>query len=300
MERIQGMLKFGLNWPTELAAQGAIVTFFERQLSKGYTLIRNMTLGESGIMIPIILLGPTGILVIQVTHLKGRYQAKGDSWNVESGNDYKPAPVNLIKRTLQMARALKLHIERQGVTLPVDVDAVIVAGDPGLQIESERPAIKVMMIDGIKPFVAGLATARPTMSVEAAFELTERILNPRPPKKASAAPAPEPEAPNAWEQAQPQGVSRARAIFDSSQEAKPFNPADFNFDMVDEAPAEVPVEPGSSSSPRPQPRARQKKQLILGMTLPQLAVIVALGLCLLAILVVAIIFMMGYVPSISF
>lgn len=44
-QRFQGMLKFGFNWPTELEAQKAIVTFFDRQLEKGYTLIRNMTLG---------------------------------------------------------------------------------------------------------------------------------------------------------------------------------------------------------------------------------------------------------------
>ena len=61
IQRFQGMLKFGVNWPTELEAQKAIITFFDRQLEKGYTLIRNMTLGSSGITVPLILLGPTGI-----------------------------------------------------------------------------------------------------------------------------------------------------------------------------------------------------------------------------------------------
>ena len=189
VERIQGMLKFGFNWPNELAAQGVIIAFFERQLGKGYTLIRNLTLGESGIMIPIVLLGPTGIQVIQVTYLRGRYQAKGDSWNIESGNDYKPAPINLIQRTSRMARALQAYIERQGVKIPVEIDAVLIAGDAGLHIESERPAIKVMMIDGIKPFVSGLSTAPPVMSPEAVFDMTEHVLNPRPPKKEPVAPA---------------------------------------------------------------------------------------------------------------
>src|SRR5262245_34584166 len=96
MQRIQGMLQFGFSWPRELEAQNAITKFFDRQLEKGYTMIRNMTLGQSGIMIPMIVLGPTGIYVIEVTHLRGRYEAKGESWNVESGDQYKPAPVNLI------------------------------------------------------------------------------------------------------------------------------------------------------------------------------------------------------------
>ena len=47
MQRVQGMLKYGFNWPTELEAQKAIITFFDRNLEKGYTLIRNITLGSS-------------------------------------------------------------------------------------------------------------------------------------------------------------------------------------------------------------------------------------------------------------
>lgn len=306
VERIQGMLKFGFNWPNELAAQGVIVTFFERQLAKGYTLIRNMTLGQSGIMIPIILLGPTGIQVIQVTYLKGRYQAKGESWNIESGNDYKPAPINLIQRTSHMARALQKYIERQGVKVPVNIEPVLVAGDPGLHIESERPAIKVMMIDGIKPFVSGLATARPVMTPEIAYDLTEHILNPRPPKKeqpAAPPPAPEPEPPALWEQqwgaqSQQPEDSRARAIFDASQEAKPFNPSDFDFAMTDEAETMSPPVSRETSPAQPLPRPKQKGQHILGMTVPQLAIIAALGLCLICILVAAFAYLMGYIPNI--
>jgi hypothetical protein len=93
-QRIQGMLRFGFNWPTELETQKAIVTFFDRQLEKGYTLIRNITLGASGITVPLILLGPTGIYVIHVTYLRGRYEARGNTWNEESGNGYKPAAAN--------------------------------------------------------------------------------------------------------------------------------------------------------------------------------------------------------------
>ena len=295
VERVQGMLKFGFNWPNELAAQSVIITFFEKQLGKGYTLIRNLTLGESGIMIPMVLLGPTGIQVIQVTYLRGRYQAKGDSWNIESGNDYKPAPINLIQRTSRMARALQAFIERQGVRIPVEVDAVLIAGDPGLHIESERPAIKVMMIDGIKPFVSGLSTARPVMSPEAVFDMTEHILNPRPPKKERVAPA----APGEPEQPQQQEVSRARAIFDASEEAKPFNPADFDFAMTDDIEPEQAI-PRETSPATPLPRPRQKSNRILGMTIPQLAVIAVLGLCLICILAAALAIAMGYIPNIQF
>lgn len=284
-QRLQGISQFGFNWPNELQAQKAIINFFDRQLERGYTLIRNMSLGRSGITIPMILLGPAGIYAINVTHLRGRYEAKGGSWNVQSGDGYKPADVNLIQITSRMARALQVFIERQGVKLPLDVEPVLIAAEPGLHIESVGSAVRVMMIDGIKSFVSGLSGGRPLLSPEAVHEYTERIVNPRSPKKASiTAPAPQPRA--ALEQNEPtqQTASRARAIFDASENLKPFNPADFDFAMTDEeAPAEaVFSDPQSSASAGSIQRTRSRR--ILGMTPPQFAVIAALGLALICIL----------------
>jgi len=296
VQRVQGMLQFGFNWPNELQVQSAIIKFFEGQLEKGFTLIRNMPLGESGIMVPIILLGPTGIYVIEITSLRGRYEAKGESWNVEAGNQYKPAPINLIQRTTRMARALQAYIERQGVKIPVAIEAVLIAGDPGLHIESIRPAIKVMMIDGIKGFVSGLATGTPVLRSELVYDFTERILNPRVKREPIAPPPemePEPEAPAAWEQnwreepiQQPE-PSRARAIFDASTTAQPFDPNGFDFALAEDD-VSMQAIPATKREPNPAKPIRQSKptqQKILGMTPVQVAIIAALGLALICILV---------------
>ena len=289
-QRIQGMFQFGFNWPNELQTQKAIITFFDRQLEKGYTLIRNMPLGQSGIVVPMILLGPAGIYVIQIANLRGRYEVRGDTWNVEAGEKYKPAPVNLVQQTIRMANAVRTFIERQGVKLAANPEPVLIAGDPGLHISSVRPAIKVLMIDGIKSFVAGLAIGKAVLSPEQVFDYTERIINPRSPKKddlaASSAVITAPR--NEWEQAphQPQEVSRARAIFDAAEEAKPFNPADFEFEMTDEEPyADIPpVNLNQADSTQPAPESVKRSNKILGMTSMQLAVIAGLALALLCIL----------------
>jgi hypothetical protein len=290
------MLQFGFNWPNELQVQNAIIKFLGSQLEKGYTLIRNMPLGESGIMVPIILLGSTGIYVIEITSLRGRYEAKGDAWNVESGDQYKPAPVNLIQRTTRMARALQAYIERQGVKLPVSIEPVLIAGDPGLHIESVRPAIKVMMIDGIKSFVSGLATGKPVIRADLVLDYTERILHPRV-KSAPVAPPdfepePESETPAAWEQnwheepVQQSEPSRARAIFNSSATAQPFDPNGYDFALAedDTAMQAQPSVKRETSPAKPVQQGKPKQQKILGMTPVQLAIIAALGVALLCVL----------------
>lgn len=291
-QRVQGMMKYGFNWPTELQAQKAIITFFDRQLEKGYTLIRNMTLGASGITVPMILLGPAGIYVIHITHMRGRYEARGNSWNEESGNGFKPASVNLIQQTSRMAAAVKAFIERQGVKLPVAIEPVLIAANPGLHIETAKPAVKVLMIDGIKSFVTGLSSAGRVLSAEAVHEFTERIVNPRPVRKETgAAPAAMPRP--AWEEekTQPppgQQASRARAIFDASEEAKPFNPADFDFAMADEDVMMETVSPSEMDSIAVEPVAAQTSQpkRVLGMTRGQLTVVALLGITLLIVIAV--------------
>jgi hypothetical protein len=284
-QRFQGMLQFGFSWPNELQAQKAIINFFDRQLERGYTLIRNMTLGQSGITIPMILLGPAGIFVINVTHLRGRYEAKGAAWNEQAGEGYKPASINLIQVTSRMARALQAFIERQGVNLPVDIEPVLIAADPGLHIDSVGSAVRVMMIDGIKAFVSGLAAGPPVLSAEAVHEFTERILNPRLRKKERIT-SPAPRSRPTWQPDEPaqEEVSRARAIFSASENLKPFDPADFDFAMTDDETSleEIPavLQESGSAAPGQQP----KRQRVLGMTPLQLAVIAALGLALLCIL----------------
>lgn len=287
VQRAQGMLKYGFGWPAELEAQKAIITFFDRQLEKGYTLIRNMTLGASNITVPLILLGPTGIYVIHVSYLRGRYEAHANNWNEASGDGYKPASVNLIERTARMARAVKAFIERQGVKVPVDPEPVLIAGNPGLHVESVRPAIKVIMIDGVKSFASNLASAKPVLSPEAVHEFTERLVNPRPAKKGPA--LAQSATSSVKTQPPPKEVSRARAIFDAAEEAKPFNPADFDFAMLDEEPAlDALASPSiqETSPAQPLPPAKPQSQRVLGMTRPQLALVAALTLALVCILAI--------------
>ena len=64
VQRIQGTLEFGLNWFPEIEAQKIIIAQLDTVLEKGFTLIRNLTLHNSQITEPLILIGPSGIYVI--------------------------------------------------------------------------------------------------------------------------------------------------------------------------------------------------------------------------------------------
>jgi hypothetical protein len=278
IQRVQGTLKYGLNWYPELEAQRFVLVRIERALGKGYTVIRNYTLGASGIIIPLILVGPAGIYATHVTNLRGQYQAKGDSWGVLSGAKFQPAPVNLLTRTQRLARALQAFIERQGVKLPQSVEPVLFTANPGMHVESVRPIVRVVMVDALERWAASLSKAAPVLTIEAAHEIADRIISPRKPKKEgepepdSPSPMPEPHA-QVTQGEEDAELSRAGAIFAASEEAQPFDPNNLGFAFEESEDGEISPELIESSPGLPVQDQSGAKKRYYGMTVPQLALL---------------------------
>ena len=273
MGRVQGMLKYGGNWYPELEAQKAVIGQLGMVLEKGFVLLRNFNLPGSEIIVPILLIGVNGLTVIYVTHLKGRYEAQGDEWNrVDQGRSL-PERANLVNRVMRLARATQVYLERQGINIPGTVTPVLMAAYPGLQIETMRPVVRVIMSDAIKQFAGSLVQGRPALRPEQVYDLADRITNPVdlrdmvPTPIPAAAPTPTPAPAPAVDQT---AGSRARAIFDASQSTPPFDPSDLSFALEDAASSESgDLRAGLMETSRSQPQGARpapvKKGRILGM-----------------------------------
>lgn len=268
LQRIQGILEHGSAWQAELEAQKIVIAQLDRVLEKGFTLIRNLTLENSQIIEPLILLGPPGVFVIYVTPLSGFFEAKGDEWNTVEGIRRIPARVNLLKRVGRLARALQVYLNRQGMYLPGMVEPVLIASNSAIHIESLRPMVRVVMSDAVKQFAASLLQGRAVLKSELVRDLVDRITNPRPP---GVAVRPEPvsqpiAAPSPGETGP--APSRARAIFHAAEEAKPFEPADLSFAFDENAEAGVPANlretsPSQLLGPAPSRRGMSGPQWML-------------------------------------
>lgn len=280
IQRIQGTLQYGLNWYAELKGQKRVVARLERNLEKGYILIRNYTLGASGIVIPLALIGPAGIFVVNVTTLRGDYRAKGDAWETMQNGRFTPTSINLLTRTQRLARALSAFIERQGVTLPVQIEPVILAADPGLHVESSRPIVRVVMSDALDRWAASIAQSVPQLTAEASHQIAERIINPHPAKTQ--------ETPTPSTSSEPEPVvqteddlypSRASAIFNSEEDTSALDASGlgFSFDEEVETEDDLPEEI-RETSPSVQLPSIDIPDRILGMTLPQLGILGGIAL----------------------
>ncbi len=300
VQRIQAMWEFGGTWQAELEAQSTVIAQLERVLEKGFTLIRNLRLDNSQIVEPLILLGPPGVFVIYVTPIGGFYEAKGDQWNVVTNDRQEPAPVNLMARVAQLARALQVYLNRQNIYLPGMFEPVLIASNPAVHIDQLRPIIRVVMSDAVKQFAVGLMQSRPVLNTQEIAELVDHIVHPHPKTAeaepgSAAAPAPEgakaTEAPEAVSADQPavaeeapseadasetasgQAPARARAIFHAADELKPFDPADLNFAFDEKA--GIGVAPGVSGARTAPPRKSARR--LGGMTALQWIVVLVMA-----------------------
>ncbi len=296
VQRVQGTLEHGFQWYPELEAQKTVMVQLERVLEKGFTLIRNVTLGRSSITEPLILVGQPGVYVLFVTPLSGLYEAKGEEWNqIKSGHPY-PAEPNLMLRVERLARALQVFLQRQGITLPGTVEPVLVASSPAMHIDSVRPMVRVVLSDAVRQFAASLLQARPILRPDQVVEISDHIITPKP--KPISLQAEEPQTneyylppglrdEQAQQEQQPEqpseAPSRARAIFHAAEEAKPFDPADpeFAFDEnAENAEGDVPKDlketsPSQQLKPQVARRAFSRRQWLLlgGMLLLECCVL---------------------------
>lgn len=275
--RIQGTLKYGLNWYSELEAQKRVIAQLDRMLEKGYVMIRNFTLPESEIVIPLILIGPGSVSVILVSPVKGQFEAKGAEWNTVVNGVSSPAPRNLIDLIAKLTRAFQKYLQVSNINVPVQVEPVLIASDPGAQIESLRPMVRVVRSDAIKQFANALMQSRPVLRSDSISSIADAIIDPKSrPNLHFEEPAPEDKA-----------VSRAQAIFnagDSAPESIDANALGFEFNEEPNAanPAQPPAnrptpqkQPAVPANRKPRGLSRTQLILLVGMGVLECCVIVA-------------------------
>jgi hypothetical protein len=162
-----GSLRLGRATPQEMQAQQAVISVLEKVLDNRYFLLRNLSLAEQETPIPLILVGPPGIKVILPIALRGVYRARVDEWDQldTQRQTYRPAVPNLIVQAGQMAQAVEEHLKAQDIN-PPPIEPALVFTDTGVHIEMARPSVRIVLIDAIDRFTAGLLQSPALLSKE--------------------------------------------------------------------------------------------------------------------------------------
>lgn len=153
---VQDVFKLGAS-DEDIKAQ----EFFAQQLGKTldnrFTFLRNIRLDAAADPIPMILVGPPGILVINASADEGVYRAKGESWLImdDRTNQYKTASRNLILETLACSEAVDKFFIQAEMQLPEPLP-ILFMSHPGVHIDSNQPSVRIVRMDGVDRLAAGI------------------------------------------------------------------------------------------------------------------------------------------------
>ncbi len=138
-------------------AEDAIVARFMRGLDNRFIMLRDLQLEGSGEPFRPILVGPAGVYLLNISHAKGFFRAKDDTWweMNKTSQKYGPARPNLIKQTKEYSQKLAQILEAHGKSNP-EIIPILIFANAGVNIERSNPAIRIVLMDGVDSFVDSL------------------------------------------------------------------------------------------------------------------------------------------------
>jgi len=157
----------------------ALITQMERTLSNKYFLIKNASIEGAGKPFPFILVGPAGIYLLNTSAQKGIYRAKDDVWSEMKGRNrqFEPLQPNLIKDTLELSSCLEDFLAAHLDSLP-PTHPVLVLLNPGTHVDSVRPAVRIIQMDGLERFLARISIETPQITHEDVHKIFTLIAEP--------------------------------------------------------------------------------------------------------------------------
>ncbi len=179
--RLASSLKLSFLMNSETQAQDNLAARLGKMLPNKYFLLRNVKLEDLEVAIPMILLGPSGFTIIYPNAVKGIFRAQNDQWYMMGkSKKYEPSRPNLIQRSQLFAKTVETFLTKQGCTFP-EIQPLLVFVNPGTHVDTVRPAVRILLMDGVDRFCTGLLQSSPTLTRDEIQNMVSKITAPPPP-----------------------------------------------------------------------------------------------------------------------
>lgn len=159
INRFLANIQYGGAWVKEIQAQETVISLLRKLLSDRFTLIRNFTLPDEEIPIPLLLVSASGVWLIAVTDEAGIFKTQGkEMLEMDSKkHEFVPKSPNLVMRTILLARAFEEFLTKYKISAP-PIEPVLIFTNPGVDMTTEGDTyIRVLLVDALSRFVSGLS-----------------------------------------------------------------------------------------------------------------------------------------------
>ncbi len=193
LKKLQGSLSYGYSWQQSRKSQEELIEILGAVLGNECVLLRDVNIPKVPRPIPLVLITPAQLLVINPKSVQGFFRAEGKRWEELGRNDeYRPAPVNLIRETWLYQKTIEGYFKQHNFSAPMD-RGVMIFVSPETVVESIRPRVRVVQADGIKNFARELSILKPVFSERDFRAAVQLLTNPRLPLKSKQPKVPAPD-----------------------------------------------------------------------------------------------------------
>ena len=155
-------------------AQEVFVSSLAEALDNRFFLLSHISLPGQGKLSPLLLVGPTGMWAVLPTGITGFFRANESTWERqdEKTQAYNPSKPNLLIQLHAWAKALGEALVSLGIQAP-PIEPVLFFSEPGANVDSTRPATRIVLADGLPRFLSGLFQAHLVLEKE---ELRQMVI----------------------------------------------------------------------------------------------------------------------------
>lgn len=164
LKSIQGAMSYGYSWQQSRKNQEELIEILGSVLGNECVLLQDVNIPKVSRPIPMVLVTPSTVMVINPKSQQGFFRAEGKFWGELGKNDqYRAAPNNLIRETWLYQKTIEGYFKQHNFTAPMD-RGVMIFVSPETVVESIRPRVRIIQADGIKNFARELSIAKPVFS----------------------------------------------------------------------------------------------------------------------------------------
>ena len=182
-KNLQGILSYGFSWYQSRKSQEELIPILDSVLGNNFVLLRDINIPKVNHPIPLVLIAPSGLYVINPKNISGYFRAEGKRWEKLGRNDeYELDPNNLIRETWLYTKTIEGYFKQHNFSVKMD-RGIMIFVSPETSVESIRPRARVIRADGIINFAREIATEKAIFSDIDLRTALNLLTKPRLPKK---------------------------------------------------------------------------------------------------------------------
>lgn len=143
----------------------AVTRVLQTILDNSFALITDSPLLGGDTPPPLTLLGPAGIYLLWQNASRGLFRASAAQWEQMDDNrrQFRPAQPNPIQSALQTAKDVHQALSEQGFG-QVEIQPVVIFTHPGIHLELDQPAVRLLPLEGLGRFALALTHTPPVLT----------------------------------------------------------------------------------------------------------------------------------------